>query len=176
MMYRRLVLAGLLLPAAIALAQPPAGKKPEAGKPAAPATHGSPSTGQAPGKGDAMADAITAQEQKVWSAIGAQDYTAFAGFLADDFVEITPAGPSDKAGCIAFVKSGKLSKPVFSGWKVTKLGEGSAVVMYKVEFDWAGADGKVEHNSQYCASTWSKQGSGWVAHTHQETEAKAAGK
>jgi hypothetical protein len=176
MIRRNLLLAGLLVPASFALAQSPAAKQPPSPrKPAPTATPATPAMAVAPMKGaDDLRDALSAQEQKVWDSIAHQDWAAFGAFLADDFVEITPMGMSDKASSIAAVKAGKLGKTSFSDWKAMKLGEGSALVMYKVEYDWTSPDGTVTHNSQFCCSTWTKQGSGWVAHTHQETEAMKA--
>ncbi len=152
-----MLLAGLTIPAVFAVAQPPA--KPDAKQPAARATD------------TAFGESMRAQETRVWESIAHQDWAAFGAFLADDFVEVTPGGFVDKAATLVEVKSGKLSRYTLSDWRTTKLGETGAIVMYKVDDEWTGADGKVAHDVAYCTSVWSHQGAKWVAISHQETSA-----
>ena len=161
---RTLIVLGLLSPS-LALAQPvdstKAPAKPDTKQPAAKAA-------------DPLNDSMIAQEKKVWESIAKQDWTTFGAFLADDFTEITPTGFHNKSATLTSIKDGKLGKHTFSEWKVTKLGENAALVLYKVEYDWAGADGKVAHDSGYCVSTWLRQGGKWLAVAHQETSPGAA--
>jgi hypothetical protein len=161
------ILIALAVAPMIALAQPgkdkqPSGKPPEHGQAAG-------ATGK-PMEDNAMRDAVSAQERKVWEAIKAQDWTTFEGNLADNFVLITGGGTEDKAQTIDHVKTAHLNDFTLSDWRLGKIDEDAAIIAYKALSTWTSADGKTMTETSYCATTWGKHGGKWTAHSHQETK------
>lgn len=163
---RTMIVLGLTVPAFVAFAQPTPPAKPDSKQ----------WTPVVTAPDSSFRDSMSAQETKVWESIAKQDWATFGAFLSDDFTDITPGGFHDKAATLASVKQGKLGRYTLSDWRTTKLGENGALVMYKLESDWTGTDGKVSHDTAYCVSTWMKQGGKWQVVAHQETSipAKAA--
>lgn len=120
-------------------------------------------------------DALMVQEERVWGTIKARNWKGLDSMLSDDFVLVTPHGFENKAQTLEEVKKEGLSKYTLSGWRVISLDADAAIVMYRVELEWATAEGgKTRNTNCYCSSVWRHQAGRWLAASHQETEEKAS--
>jgi hypothetical protein len=72
----------------------------------------------------------TEAERQVWDALKRKDWDAFAGFLADDAIEVEGYGVSTKANSIRGVQNIDFSKATLSDFKEMKLDEDLTLVTY----------------------------------------------
>lgn len=173
-MRKQMVLAAAVLvtPVLMAFGQP--GKDRQPGKPGgAPAGQPQATPAKPAGKAD---DELKATEEKIWGTVKNKDWTAFSGMLADEFMMPTGDGIHNKAETLELVKKESLTAYTLSDWHVVHMGENGAIVMYKADQTWTGADGKANSGTSWCSSTWNRHGGKWVAMAHQETEARGAAK
>lgn len=114
------------------------------------------------------AEAIT-KEKAIWETIKNKDYEAFGAMLANDQVEVTGEGVSDKAGTVAAVKDFEPREITFSDWKFLAIDKHAVVLTYTVdvkgklkgkEFPFAKARG---------TSAWVNRDGKWLAMYHQES-------
>lgn len=110
---------------------------------------------------------LMAQEKKMWEAMKAKDWATFESFLADDFTLVCPKGIQDRSQGLEMARKGTVNSYNLSDWKISKLGEDSAVVFYKAECDGSGPDGKAMKGTGFASTIWTKQNGKWVALAHQ---------
>ena len=111
---------------------------------------------------------VTDAEKQVWDALKAKNWDAFAAFLTSDFVEVEPAGVSDKAGSVAGVKTVDFSTATLSDFKEVKLDADASILTYVVRGrgkDWPPQG--MRHTT-----VWVNRGGKWQAAFHQGTVMK----
>jgi hypothetical protein len=117
------------------------------------------------------ADAI-AKEKAVWDTIKNKDWDAFGNMLAEDQMEVTGEGVSDKAASIASVKKFEPSEVVFSDWKFLPIDKDAFIVIYTANTK-GKYDGKeFAPQSARSSSAWVHRGGKWLAIYHQECPVK----
>lgn len=165
-----IVVAAVVAPALMVVAQPGKDKQQPAAAPGGtPAAQ--PSKAAAPAsKADSE---LTGQVEKVWAAISKQDWETFGSMLSDDFILVMGMGTHDKAGSIEGLKGMKMKSSKLSEWKTIRLNENAAVVVYKAESVWAGPDGKDMTDVTMCSDAMARHGGKWLISMHQETAFKA---
>jgi hypothetical protein len=114
--------------------------------------------------GDAGPDPA-ANERLVWDALKAKNYDAFASYLADDAVQITPDGLYDKTGSVKGVQTFDASKAQLGDWKAVKFDEEASLVTYTVKSP--GMKPEIEYHS----TIWAKRDGKWQAVFHIGTPA-----
>jgi hypothetical protein len=118
------------------------------------------------------ADAITAQEKKIWDAIKNKDSASFAAMLADDFVYVSSDGVHDKAGTVDGIKELQITDLTLSDWKVLMLDKDAAVVTYTVNMKGTSGGEPFPSTPMRASSAWVNRGGKWVGVYHQDTEIK----
>jgi hypothetical protein len=117
------------------------------------------------------ADAI-AKEKAVWDTIKNKDWDAFGNMLAEDQMEVTGEGVSDKSASIASVKKFEPSEVVFSDWKFLSIDKDAFIVIYTANTK-GKYDGKeFAPQSARASSAWVHRGGKWLAIYHQECPVK----
>ena len=106
-----------------------------------------------------------ANEKLVWDALKRKDWNAFAGYLAEDQIEVWGTGRLDKAKSVEGVKSVDFSSFALSDFKTVPLDADAKLVVYKVRG--TGPDGKPVN--EYGSSIWASRGGRWLAVFHQGT-------
>jgi len=83
----------------------------------------------------ALAEELIARERASWVAWQGHDASFFAGFLADDHVELGTGGPTDKATVVAGVASGicKVESYSVGDFRFTRLSADAAALIYRAE-------------------------------------------
>jgi len=107
----------------------------------------------------------TDAEQQVWDALKRKDWNAFAGFLADEQLEVEPGGVHTKAESVESASQFNFSSATLSDFRELKLDADAAVVTYIVKGrgrDWP-PDGFRS------SSVWVNRGGKWLAVFHQAT-------
>lgn len=144
--------------------------------PSAPAAASSPAATAAASPAATAAQAtdnVLANEEAVWDALRRKDWDAFAGFLADDQIEVDPSGVRDKAATLNAVKQFD-----FSGVKINELramgigaGDEAKIVTYAVV---GTAPDKTPINER-TATIWALRDGRWRAVFHQSTPVRDTG-
>ena len=81
-------------------------------------------------------DELIALEKQSWVAWQGHDQAFFSRFLSDDHVEMTPGGPSPKAGVVASVGGACTVRSYqVDHFKVTRLGADTALLTYRAAQD-----------------------------------------
>jgi hypothetical protein len=116
---------------------------------------------------------ITAQERALWDAIKAKNWDAFAGHLADDQLYVNATGVANKAQSVESVKPLTITDATFSDWRVIRLDDDAAVVVYAAAMkgNYGGRavpEGETERDS----SVWVRRNGRWLAAFHQDTVAR----
>jgi hypothetical protein len=116
-------------------------------------------------------DDVISNEKKAWDAIKSKDYAAFDAMLETNFIDVTQAGVLDKAGTVAEVKTFDLTDVTLSDFKVIKLDNDAAVVVYTVALKGSVNGKPIPANApserHATAKVW--RGGKWLAVYHQET-------
>ncbi len=114
---------------------------------------------------------IEAKERQTWDAIKSKSWDTFAGMLADDFVNVSRDGMSNKADMLEGIKKLDITEYTFSDIKFLKVDSDLAVitctVMEKSAYDGKPTSGKPTRST----SAWVNRGGKWLIAYHQETEA-----
>jgi hypothetical protein len=117
------------------------------------------------------ADAI-AKEKAIWDTIKNKDWDAFGNMLAEDQMEVTGEGVSDKTASIASVKKFEPTEVVFSDWKFLSIDKDAFIVIYTANTK-GKYDGKeFPPQSARASSAWVNRGGKWLAIYHQECQVK----
>ena len=114
------------------------------------------------------ADAI-AKEKAIWEAIRAKAYETFENMLANDQVEVTSDGISDKPGTVAAVKEFEPREITFSDWKFLPINKNVVLLTYTVD-----VKGKLKGKENpfpkaRASSAWVNRDGQWLAMYHQES-------
>lgn len=107
-----------------------------------------------------------ANEKMVWDAIKRHDASGFAGFLADDALEVEPDKVYTKAESASTVTSLPfLASTVLSDFKTVKIDDDASILIYTAKG--TGPDKKpyTEHHS----TVWANRGGKWQAALHHGT-------
>jgi hypothetical protein len=126
----------------------------------------------APPSADAASADPIAREKMIWSLLQQKNYDAFAGFLADDQLEVEASGLSDKAGTLKSIREFDFSQAALSDFKTVSLDADAVIVTYLVTASMPGAGQQRERAS----TIWVNRGGKWQAVFHQGTTAKPAAK
>ncbi|MCA1613871.1 MAG: nuclear transport factor 2 family protein [Acidobacteria bacterium] len=108
---------------------------------------------------------VEANERLIWDALKRKDWNAFAGYLAEDQLEVGGMGVNTKAMSVKGVQGWDFSDAVLSGLKTVPIDADAKIVTYTVKG--TGPDKKpfTEHSS----SVWANRGGKWLAVFHQST-------
>jgi hypothetical protein len=136
----------------------------ETSKPASNAANANTAT-PPPAVNSGAADDPIAREKQLWDALKRKDWGTFAAGLAEDQLEVQPAGVSDKAGTLAAVKSYDFTRMTLSDFKATKFDDDATLVTYTVKGQ--APDGKPIH--ERAGSIWVNRGGKWLAVFHHGT-------
>jgi hypothetical protein len=110
-------------------------------------------------------DDPVAIEKHIWEALKQKDWDTFAAHLAEDQLEVGPAGVYDKAATLNAVKQWDFSKATPSDFKATKLDDNATLITYMIKG--TGPDGKPFE--ERASSIWVKRGGKWLAAFHMGT-------
>ena len=138
----------------VSTAPPPPAKASTPSTSASPAAAASPAT---------MSSNVEANEKAVWAALTARHWDLFAGYLANDAVEVEPLGVSDKAGSVKGVQAFDFSKSSLSDWKTVKIDDDAAIVTYVAHFPGQKPD------TEYHTTVWANRNGKWSAVFHHGT-------
>jgi hypothetical protein len=108
---------------------------------------------------------VEANERLVWDALKRKDWTAFAGYLADDALEVWGTGVSNKAQSVESVKQIDFSTFTQSDFKTIPIDADAKIVVYTIKGTFLG---KPFNNRS--SSVWAARGGRWLAVFHQGTE------
>ncbi len=133
--------------------------------PGASATATPAATTATPSSTPATAPDATGMEKLIWEALKRKDYDAFAGYLAEDQLEVWGAGVFDKAGSVAGVKQVDLTGAVPGDFREVRLSPDAALVIYTVK----GPPRVFGPDGERHSSIWVKRGGRWLAVFHQGT-------
>jgi len=111
---------------------------------------------------------IRAQEQKVWDAIKAKDWDAFAGSLADDLVYVSEDGVHGKTETVDLVRNIELTELNLSDWKVTIIDADAAVVTYTETSKGTFGGRPFPDRPVRHSAAWLNRGGKWVNVYHQD--------
>ncbi len=111
-----------------------------------------------------------ARENQVWDALKKKDFDTFAGFLAEDQIEVESDGVYDKAGTLNGVKQFDFSNSSLSDFKVLKLDNDAVVVTCLVK----GPTPAFPAEGLRSSTVWVNRNSKWLAIFHQGTAAERA--
>jgi uncharacterized protein (TIGR02246 family) len=113
-----------------------------------------------------------AGERQVLEALKAGDMPAFASFLADDAMELTPQGLQSKAQIIETLKGGRLLEYTMTDLKAIQVDKDAMLVTYRTtgKFSAHGQEGAYDARA---TSLWVKRNGKWLAVFHQETPVAA---
>ncbi|HWT03582.1 MAG TPA: nuclear transport factor 2 family protein [Pyrinomonadaceae bacterium] len=113
------------------------------------------------------ADDPVAREKQVWAAIKTGDYDRFAGFLAEDQIEVFGWGVNDKAASVKGIQEADLSSAVLSDFKTVKVDDDAVVVTYLIK-----GGGVLPPTGSRGSTVWVKRDGKWLAVYHQDTTVK----
>lgn len=106
-----------------------------------------------------------ANEKAAWAAIKAKNYDAFAGYLAEDFLEVEPDQVYTKSASVEGVKRFDASKFELSDFRSVTLDADAKLVTYTVKGPGPGGKTMTELDS----TIWTNRGGKWLAVFHQST-------
>lgn len=129
-------------------------------------TEASPTASGSPAS--SIGDAIE-REKQIWEMLKRKDFDSFASMLADDEIEVEPDGVYDKAGTIKGVKEIDFKSASLSDFKMVKLDDDAALVIYMVKMTAQGSEPAGEWHS----TIWANRGGKWLAVFHQGTPVKS---
>jgi RNA polymerase sigma factor (sigma-70 family) len=125
--------------------------------------------------GSKLLSSLLALEKAGWEALKKPDVGAVKERTAEDFVAITADGK--RLGRTEFLRElgrVKLKKSELSEARLTRPGEGSAVLTYRARAEYTAEGGKFKEDL-WVSSTWALRGGKWVGVAYQETPALARG-
>jgi hypothetical protein len=131
-------------------------------------TEASPTASGSPASSDS-GDAID-REKQIWEMLKRKDYDGFASMLAEDQIEVEPDGVYDKAGTVKGVKQVDFTSVSLSDFKMLKLDDDAALVIYLAKMPAQGSEPADERHS----TIWANRGGKWLAVFHQGTPVKSA--
>lgn len=101
-----------------------------------------------------------ANEKIVWDLFKSKNYDGFATLLAPEFLEVEPDKVYNKAEAVKGVSEFDASKAVLSDWKVVKLDDDAALVVYTAKFKGGPAMGE-RHST-----IWANRAGKWLGIFH----------
>jgi hypothetical protein len=114
---------------------------------------------------------IEGKERQVWDAIKAKNWDAFAAFMTDDFVLVSPDGALTKAQMMEGIRKYDMTEYSFSDVRFIKVDDDLVVLAYTTR-EKSSYDGKPEPDKpSYASSAWVRRNGQWLAAFHQETTA-----
>lgn len=108
---------------------------------------------------------VTEAEQRVWDALKRKDWAAFAGFIADDQIEVEPEGVFNRAQTLEMVKQFDASTLTLGDFREVKLDGDASVLTYTVKGTGKGFPPKGQRHS----TVWVNRNGRWQAVFHQGT-------
>lgn len=145
----------------------PAMPPPPTPVPSASASPAASATATAAASPAAATSDVEANERLVWDALKRKDWNAFAGYLAEDQLEVGGMGVNTKAASVKGVQAWDFSDAVLSGFKTVPIDADAKILIYTVKG--TGPD-KKPYNER-SASLWANRGGKWLALFHQATPA-----
>lgn len=106
-----------------------------------------------------------ANERLIWDALKRKDWNAFAGYLAEDQLEVWGTGVNGKAQSVKGVQSVDFSTFTASDFRTVTLDADAKLVTYLVKG--TGPDGKPF--TEYSTTVWAVRNGKWLAVFHQGT-------
>ncbi|HKC63355.1 MAG TPA: nuclear transport factor 2 family protein [Pyrinomonadaceae bacterium] len=110
-------------------------------------------------------DDAAAREKMIWDDLKKKDYNGFAGYLADDSIEVEPDGVYDKAGSVKLASQIDFSKATLSDFKAMNLGTDIQLVTYTAKGNAPGWGPQGERHT----TIWAKHNGNWQAEFHHGT-------
>lgn len=110
-------------------------------------------------------DDPVAIEKHIWEVLKQKDWDAFAAHLAEDQLEVGPAGVYDKAATLTTIKQWDFTKSTPSDFKATKLDDDATLVTYTIK----GTGPDRRPFEERASSIWVKRGGKWLAVFHMGT-------
>lgn len=122
---------------------------------------------------ESSASPLEAKVRTSWEQFKNKDKAAYAAGLAEGYrgVEDDGDGARDAKAAVAEIDGFVLSQYTLTGFHVTSLGAGSALVTYTGEYSGT-ADGQPVHDKIAVAEIWVKRGSDWKELYSQDTKLK----
>ena len=119
-----------------------------------------------------LAETLISLEKQSWEAWQHHDGAFFEQFLSDDHVEMGASGPATKAQVVAFVagKACTVKSYAVRDFKLTQLGEASAVLTYRAEQDTACGKQRVP-SPAWATSLYVLRAGRWQNALYQQTPA-----
>jgi hypothetical protein len=117
---------------------------------------------------------IIAKEREIYDDVKKKDTNAFGAMLDDNFIYVTSdtTSPHDKAWTTKDVGSSTLTDITLADFKVVKIDDDAAVVLYNTDGTMTGSDKKTHSEKARESSVWVKRGGKWVGLFHQDCEVR----
>ncbi|HEX5707779.1 MAG TPA: nuclear transport factor 2 family protein [Pyrinomonadaceae bacterium] len=141
---------------------------PGGASPAPTATATAPGATATPASTPATATDATGMEKLIWDALKRKDWDAFAGYLAEDQIEVWQTGVHDKAASVAGVKQVNFAGSSLSDFREMKLTPNATLVTYVAK----GAAPLFGPDGERHTTLWVNRGGRWLAVFHQATRIK----
>jgi hypothetical protein len=142
--------------------------------PAAAAASPAATTAASPAATAAQAtDNVLANEEAVWDALKRKDWDAFAGFLADDQIEVEPQAVYDKAGTLSAVRQVDFSTFKLGEQRAMGIGIGDEAKIVTYTVTGIGPDRRPFN--ERAATIWALRNGQWRAVFHQGTPVRDTG-
>ena len=111
-----------------------------------------------------------ARENQLWDALEKKDFDTFAGFLAEDHIEVESDGVYDKAGTLNGIKQYDFANTSLSDFKVVKLDNNAVLTTYLVK----GPSPVFPAEGIRSTTVWVNRNGKWLLVFHQGTPAVRA--
>lgn len=112
---------------------------------------------------------IIAREKAAWDAFRKKDADAFGKMVTPDYLEVTDAGPMDKATSIAGIKDFDISDVTFADWKMLPVDKDAVIITYTVNVKGTYKGQAVPPGPYREASAYVNRNGEWLAIYYQET-------
>jgi hypothetical protein len=113
---------------------------------------------------------VEANEKLIWDALRRKDWAAFAGYLAEDQIEVWGTGVQGKAESVKGVQNVDFSTFTMSDFKAVTIDADARIAIYTVK----GTD-RGRPFTEHTATVWANRGGRWLALFHQGTPVKQPG-
>jgi len=117
---------------------------------------------------------LIAREKEVWGHIKKKNGQGFAGYLAEEQINVTKDGVHSKAETVKGITESGPPEITLSDWKVIMIDKDAAIVTYMTKIGAAVACGPEPVTARE-STVWVKRGGKWLAIFHQDTLADSGG-
>lgn len=145
----------------------------ESAPPPAAASSPAATTAASPATAAQATDNVMANEEAVWDALRRKDWDAFAGFLAEDQIEVEPTGVYDKAGTVSNVRQIDFSTFKLGELRAMGIGMGDEAKIVTYTVTGIGPDRRPFN--ERAATIWALRNGQWRGVFHQGTPVRDTG-